>query len=221
MEQVSKAGRVRWTILVMLFIVTVINYAVRAALSLAAPSLSKDLGIDSLELGIVFSAFGWSYVIAQMPGGWLLDRFGAIRVYLIAIVSWSLLTIAHGTVVWMSGSAAVTVLFALRFLVGIAEAPSFPGNARLVAQWFPARERGTASAIFNAAQYFATVLFAPLLGWIVVSYGWEWSFVFMGAVGLASAVAWARLVHEPRRHPRLGAAELALIQQGGAMVDAP
>jgi ACS family glucarate transporter-like MFS transporter len=121
----------------------------------------------------------------------------------------------------MSGSAAVTVLFALRFLVGIAEAPSFPGNARLVAQWFPARERGTASAIFNAAQYFATVLFAPLLGWIVVSYGWEWSFVFMGAVGLASAVAWARLVHEPRRHPRLGAAELALIQQGGAMVDAP
>jgi ACS family glucarate transporter-like MFS transporter len=221
MEQVSKAGRVRWTILVMLFIVTVINYAVRAALSLAAPSLSKDLGIDSLELGVVFSAFGWSYVIAQMPGGWLLDRFGAIRVYLIAIVSWSLLTIAHGTVVWMSGSAAVTVLFALRFLVGIAEAPSFPGNARLVAQWFPARERGTASAIFNAAQYFATVLFAPLLGWIVVSYGWEWSFVFMGAVGLASAVAWTRLVHEPRRHPRLGAAELALIQQGGAMVDAP
>lgn len=215
----QSAGRVRWTIVAMLFIVTVINYAVRSALSLAAPKLSKDLGIDPLQLGIVFSAFGWSYVIAQMPGGWLLDRFGAIRVYLVAIVAWSLLTAAHGAVVWVGGSAAVTVLFVLRFLVGIAEAPSFPGNARIVAQWFPAQERGTASAIFNSAQYFATVLFAPLMGWIVSVYGWQWSFLFMGAVGLVSAVLWVALVHEPRCHPRLGAAELALIVDGGALVD--
>ncbi|MDE1916681.1 MAG: MFS transporter [Sphingomonadales bacterium] len=205
----------------MLFAVTVINYAVRAALSLAAPSLSRDMGIGPLELGLIFSAFGWAYVVAQIPGGWLLDRFGAPRVYFWAIVIWSLVTAAHGAVVWLSGTAAVTTLFALRFLVGFAEAPSFPGNARIVASWFPARERGTASAIFNAAQYFATVLFAPLMGWIVSGFGWPWVFVTMGVFGLAAAAIWPMVVRAPRDHPRLGEAEMALIVEGGALIDPP
>jgi len=214
-------GKVRWTILAMLFAVTVINYAVRAALSLAAPSLSKELGIDALQLGWIFSAFGWAYVVAQLPGGWLLDRFGAPRVYFWAIVIWSLVTAAHGAVVMLSGATAVTALFALRFLVGFAEGPSFPGNARIVASWFPARERGTASAIFNAAQYFATVLFAPLMGWIVADFGWPWVFVTMGAFGLLAAGIWPTVVRNPREHPRLGEAEMALIVEGGALVDPP
>lgn len=214
-----RPGKVRWTILAVLFFVTVINYADRAALSFAAPSLTKELGVDALQLGIVFSAFGWSYCISQMPGGWLLDRFGPVRVYLAAIVTWSALTAAHGAVVWLSGSVAVTVLFLLRFLVGAAEAPSFPGNARIVAAWFPAKERGTASAIFNSAQYFATVLFAPLLGAIVAIFGWEWSFAFMGCVGFVAALVWSKVVYEPRQHPRLGEAEFALISSGGALVD--
>ncbi len=219
MGQVDRAGRVRWTILAMLFAVTVINYADRATLSLAAPSLSADLGIDKLQLGIVFSAFGWAYVAAQVPGGWLLDRFGAPRVYLAAIVLWSLFTMAQGSVTWLSGASAITMLFAFRFMVGMAEAPSFPGNARLVAAWFPSKERGTASAIFNSAQYFATVLFAPIMGWIIAGFGWPWVFAFMGLVGLVAAAIWTRMVHEPLLHPRLGEAELALIRAGGAMVD--
>ncbi|WP_343610808.1 MFS transporter [Novosphingobium sp.] len=217
----QQIGKVRWTVLAMLFAVTVINYAVRAALSLAAPSLSRELGIDALQLGWIFSAFGWAYVVAQLPGGWLLDRFGAPRVYFWAIVIWSLITAAHGAVVWMSGATAVTVLFALRFLVGFAEGPSFPGNARIVASWFPARERGTASAIFNAAQYFATVLFAPLMGWIVADFGWPWVFVAMGGFGLLAAGIWPSVVRAPRDHPRLGEAEMALIVEGGALVDPP
>ncbi|WP_374282594.1 MFS transporter [Novosphingobium sp.] len=221
MEQGSRAGRVRWTVLAMLFAVTVVNYADRATLSLAAPSLSADLGIDKLQLGIVFSAFGWAYVAAQVPGGWLLDRFGAPRVYFAVIVLWSLFTAAQGSVVWMSGATAITMLFAFRFMVGFAEAPSFPGNARIVAAWFPARERGTASAIFNSAQYAATVVFAPIMGWIIAGFGWPWVFAFMGAVGLACAAVWLRVVKEPRQHPRLGAAEMALIAEGGALVDPP
>ncbi len=217
----QQIGKVRWTVLAMLFAVTVINYAVRAALSLAAPSLSKELGIDALQLGWIFSAFGWAYVVAQLPGGWLLDRFGAPKVYFWAIVIWSLITAAHGAVVWMSGATAVTVLFVLRFLVGFAEGPSFPGNARIVASWFPARERGTASAIFNAAQYFATVLFAPLMGWIVADFGWPWVFVVMGAFGLLAAGIWPSVVRAPRDHPRLGEAEMELIVEGGALVDPP
>lgn len=219
MQAGLKTGRVRWMVLGMLFAVTIINYAVRAALSLAAPSLTHDLGISALQLGVVFSAFGWSYVIAQIPGGWLLDRFGAPRVYLAIIVIWSTITMAHGAVVWLSGSAAVTALFVLRFLVGFAEAPSFPGNARIVASWFPAPERGTASAVFNAAQYFATVLFAPLMGWIIAGFGWPWVFVAMGALGLAAAVVWPRVVRDPRDHPALGVAERELLLRGGALVD--
>lgn len=217
----TKPGRIRWTIIAMLFAVTLINYADRAALSLAAPALVKDLGIDALELGFVFSAFGWSYVACQVPGGWLLDRFGAPRVYFCAIIAWSLFTMAQSSVVFLSGTAAITVLFAFRFLVGAAEAPSFPGNARIVAAWFPANERGTASAIFNAAQYGATVVFAPIMGWIVFDLGWPWVFVLMGVAGLFAAGIWSHTVHEPKDHPRLGQAELDLIVKGGALVDPP
>jgi ACS family glucarate transporter-like MFS transporter len=221
MTTMTKAGRVRWIVVAMLFAVTIINYADRAALSLAAPLMTKDLGIDPLELGIVFSAFGWSYVIAQVPGGWLLDRYGAPKIYFFAIVAWSLFTAAQGSVVWLSGAAAITALFLFRFLVGMAEAPSFPGNSRIVAAWFPARERGTASAIFNSAQYAATVIFAPIMGWIVSDFGWPWVFVFMGAAGLLAAGVWTRTVRDPKDHPRLGQAEMDLIVAGGALVDPP
>lgn len=219
MEAGTRIGRVRWSVLAVLFGITAINYADRATLSLAAPALTQDLGIDPLQLGIVFSAFGWAYVAAQVPGGWLLDRFGAPKVYFWAIVLWSLFTGMQGAVVWLSGAIAVTALFAFRFLVGLAEAPSFPGNSRVVASWFPAKERGTAAAIFNSAQYFATVLFAPVMGAIVYFAGWPWVFVFMAVAGLVGAAIWRSMVHEPKRHPKLQQAELEYIAQGGGLVE--
>lgn len=221
MEAQQRAGRVRWTVLAMLFFVTVVNYADRATLGAAAPLLTEDLNIDKLQLGIVFSAWGWAYVIAQLPGGWLLDRFGTRHVYFGAIALWSVFTAAQGMVVWLSGSVAIATLFAFRFLVGLAEGPSFPGNARTVAAWFPAKERGTASAIFNAAQYFAIVLFGPIMAWIADSFGWPWLFVFMGALGVTIAMSWLVTVYDPRSHPRLGKAELDYITKGGAMLAGP
>jgi ACS family glucarate transporter-like MFS transporter len=125
----------------------------------------------------------------------------------------------QGGVHLLAGTAALHTLFALRFLVGIAEAPSFPGNARIVATWFPASERGTASAIFNSAQYFATILFAPIMGWITFTYGWPYVFYFMGALGLLFSVGWLRWVRNPLDHPRLQRAELDHITSGGAIVD--
>ena len=212
-------GRVRFGIVGMLFAVTLVNYADRATLAIAGPVMSKDLGIGPLEMGFVFSAFGWSYVIGQLPGGWLLDRFGSRRVYFASIVLWSLFTILQGGVGLFAAATAVYALFALRFLVGLAEAPSFPANARVVAAWYPANERGTASAIFNSAQYFATVLFAPVMGWITVTFGWPAVFAFMGVLGVALALVWLRVIHAPRRHPSLRPAELAYIAAGGALVD--
>jgi ACS family glucarate transporter-like MFS transporter len=211
----------RFAILAMLFIVTTINYADRATLSIAGPALSKELGIDAVTMGYVFSAFGWSYVIAQLPGGWLLDRFGSKTVYAASIFLWSIFTLLQGGISFLTATAstAVVVLFALRFLVGAAEAPSFPANGRIVASWFPANERGTASAIFNSAQYFATVLFAPLMGWITHSYGWPAVFVVMGLLGVVLSVAWLKTVFMPKSHPRINAAELDYIAAGGALVN--
>ncbi|HCN44587.1 MAG TPA: MFS transporter [Pseudomonas sp.] len=217
--QATKKTRVRYLILFMLFLVTTINYADRATISIAGSSLQKDLGIDAVTLGYIFSAFGWAYVLGQIPGGWLLDRFGSKKVYAFSIFTWSLFTVLQGFVGYMPVANAIIALFMLRFLVGFAEAPSFPGNARIVAAWFPTAERGTASAIFNSAQYFATVLFAPLMGWIVHAWGWEHVFIVMGVMGIAFSAVWLKLVYNPKEHPMIGAQELEYIEKNGGLVD--
>ena len=215
----TKQTRVRYLILFMLFVVTTINYADRATISIAGSALQKDLGISAVSLGYIFSAFGWAYVLGQIPGGWLLDRFGSKKVYAASIFTWSVFTMLQGYIGEFGIGTAVFLLFALRFMVGLAEAPSFPGNARIVAAWFPTKERGTASAIFNSAQYFATVLFAPLMGWIVYHFGWQHVFVVMGALGIAFSVVWMAVIYGPREHPRANAAEIDYIASNGGLVD--
>lgn len=217
--QATKQTHVRYLILFMLFVVTTINYADRATISIAGSSLQKDLGIDAVTLGYIFSAFGWAYVLGQIPGGWLLDRFGSKKVYAFSIFTWSLFTVLQGFVGYLPVANAIIALFMLRFMVGFAEAPSFPGNARIVAAWFPTAERGTASAIFNSAQYFATVLFAPLMGWIVHAWGWEHVFVVMGVLGIAFSAAWMKLIYNPKEHPMISAEELDHIERNGGLVD--
>lgn len=179
-SSVEKRTNARYWIVVMLFIVTSFNYGDRATLSIAGSEMAKDIGLDPVGMGYVFSAFSWAYVIGQIPGGWLLDRFGSKRVYFWSIFIWSMFTLLQGFVDIFSGFGIIVALFTLRFLVGLAEAPSFPGNSRIVAAWFPAQERGTAVSIFNSAQYFATVIFAPIMGWLTHGVGWSHVFFFMG-----------------------------------------
>lgn len=214
----ASSGRLRYQIVLMIFAVTVVNYADRAIVSIVGAPLSKELAISPVALGYIFSAFGWSYVAAQIPGGWLLDRYGSKRVYGLSILLWSIFTFAQGSVGFFGGGAAIAWLFVLRFLVGAAESPSFPGNARIVAAWFPTAERGKASAIFNAAQYFAPVLFAPLVSWITQRFGWSYSFFVMGLVGIALWVVWGRVIHGPREHPAISEAERTYIERGGALM---
>jgi ACS family glucarate transporter-like MFS transporter len=212
-------SRTRWGILAMLFVITTINYADRATISIAAPGIKKELGLDAVQMGFVFSAFAWSYVIAQLPGGWLLDRFGSKITYFFSIFLWSVFTMLTGAAGFVAGGAAVTLLFTLRLLVGAAEAPSFPGNSRIASAWFPTNERGLAAAIFNSAQYFATVLFAPIMGWLVHSYGWHSVFYVMGALGIVMAFVWLKTIYAPKDHPSVSPSELKYIQDGGALVD--
>jgi ACS family glucarate transporter-like MFS transporter len=211
--------RTRWVILAMLFAITTINYADRATMSIAAPGIKKDLGLDAVQMGFVFSAFAWSYVLAQLPGGWLLDRFGSKITYFFSIFLWSTFTMLTGAAGFLAGGAAVAMLFILRLLVGAAEAPSFPGNSRIASSWFPTHERGLAAAIFNSAQYFATVLFAPIMGWLVHSYGWHSVFYVMGGLGILMSLVWLKTIYGPKQHPSVSASELKYIQEGGALVD--
>ncbi|MBP1764274.1 MAG: d-galactonate transporter [Firmicutes bacterium] len=215
----KKMTNVRWIIVAVLFFITVINYADRATISLAGPAIAKELKMTSVDMGYIFSAFGWAYVACQLPGGWLLDKFGSKKVYAFSIFFWSLFTLFQGFVGFLTGMTAVMTLFALRFMVGAAESPSFPANSRIVAAWFPANERGTASAIFNSAQYAATVFFAPLMGWLVHSFGWHYVFTVMGVLGMLFTLVWQKYIHNPKDHPMINDAEIEYIENGGALVN--
>jgi ACS family glucarate transporter-like MFS transporter len=200
----SVQTRTRWMILAMLFAITTINYADRATISIAGPEIKKELGLSAVQMGFIFSAFAWSYVVAQLPGGWLLDRFGSKITYFFSIFLWSTFTLFTGAAGFFAGGAAVAVLFTLRMLVGAA---------------FPTHERGLAAAVFNSAQYFATVLFAPIMGWLVHTYGWHSVFYVMGALGIVMAFVWLKTIYGPKDHPGINAEELHYIQEGGALVD--
>lgn len=212
-------GHVRYLMVFMLFAATTVNYADRASLSIVGPAMQTQLHITPITLGYIFSAFGWAYAIAQLPGGWMLDRFGSRAVYAGSILLWSLFTLLQGAAGFLAAGLLVAALFTMRLLVGFAEAPAFPGNSRIVAAWFPGGERATAAAIFNSGQYFATVMFAPVMAWLTHSFGWQSVFVFLGGAGLLLFVAWLMTVHAPSRHPRVGQAELDYIAAGGGLID--
>lgn len=215
----GKKSSVRWLIVTMLFVITAINYGDRATISIAGPAMSKELGLDSVNMGYIFSAFAWSYAIFQIPGGWLLDKFGSKRVYFWSIFLWSAFTLLQCTVWMFPPLYSFVALFAMRFMVGAIEAPSFPGNSRIAAAWFPNQERATACAIFNSAQYFATVIFAPIMGALTFHFGWHYVFVFMGAIGILGSFVWLWIIHSPKDHPWVNKAELDFITEGGALVN--
>jgi ACS family glucarate transporter-like MFS transporter/ACS family D-galactonate transporter-like MFS transporter len=215
----TRRTNVRYWILALIFIVTTINYADRATLSITGPAMREEFGFTAVQMGYIFSAFSWAYVIAQIPGGWLLDRFGARRIYAFSIFAWSFFTLLQGWIGVFAGiGQAIAVLFALRFAVGLAESPAFPANAKMVASWFPTAERGTASAIFNAAQYFAAVVFTPLMAWIVHSWGWHHVYLWMGVMGMLLALVWLKVMRSPAAHPGVNQAELDHIAEGGGLI---
>ena len=214
----SRNSHVRFWIIAVLFIVSSINYASRATLGIAGKPLSGEFHLDSVQLGYLLSAFAISYVIGQIPGGRLLDRFGSRPVYIWSITLWAVFTGLQAFVSYVAFVPVLISLFALRLALGFAECPSFPANARIVANWFPVSERGTASAIFNASQYFSVVAFTPLMGWLAQEYGWRSVFSAMGAIGLVGAVIFAAVVQSPSRHKRISQREFAHIEDGGALV---
>ncbi|MEO6919166.1 MAG: MFS transporter [Collimonas sp.] len=206
-------SRKRFLIMLLLFITVVINYLDRSNLSIAAPELMRDLAIDPVRAGWIFSAFGWTYAAMQIPGGWLVDRVAPRVLYALALALWSLATVCLGFIGSFVG------LFALRLLVGALEAPAYPINNRVVTTWFPERERATAIGFYTSGQFVGLAFLTPLLAWLQQRYGWHMVFVSTGLTGVAWAAIWYWIYREPRQFKGANSAEIELIRAGGGLVD--
>lgn len=204
----------RWFILSLLFIATVINYVDRINMSIAAPFLSQDLGLDKMQMGLIFSAFAWTYAAALIPAGFLADKYGARFTYGIALICWSAATICQG----FTGS--FIALFALRLVIGALETPAFPANARAVTAWFPARERGTASSVYVCGQYVGTAIFSGGLIWLATHHGWQTVFYTTGFVGIIFGFIWLNVYRSPTQCKKVSQEELNYIRDGGGLVEA-
>jgi ACS family D-galactonate transporter-like MFS transporter len=208
----QRASRTRFIILGLLFVSVVINYLDRANLSIAAPLLARDLKLDSLRMGWVFSAFGWSYVICQIPGGWLVDRIHPRALYAVLIAMWSVATVLLGF------STGLAMLFALRLAIGAMEAPSFPINNRVVTTWFPENERATAIGSYTSGQFVGLAFLTPVLMYMQIHYGWRGIFISVGLAGVVWALAWYFIYRGPLSFKGTNLAEIELIRQGGGLV---
>lgn len=216
-QKPSARTHYRFVTLALITILLALSSGDRATLSIAGPNMSKALGITPVELGWMFSAFAWAYVLAHLPAGWIADRLGAKQTILGGLILWSLVTFLMSCVGW--ASYPFLVMLILRFMLGVFESPVGPAAGRIIAAWFPSAERGVAGAIFNSAQYVSLVLFTPLMGFLDHRFGWEHIFGVMGVLGFLFAALWAVAYYPPSRHPKIGAAELDHLRAGGALVE--
>jgi ACS family D-galactonate transporter-like MFS transporter len=206
---VSRPTSVRWfPILTLVAIGTMINYLDRTILGIAAPYLTKDLALNASQMGIVFSAFSWSYALLQIPGGIFLDRFGTRVTYCVAVVFWSLFT------AFMAAVRSLNVLILTRIGVGVFEAPCFPANSRVLATWFPQHERARANGVFSFGQYVGLGFLSVPLFWITERLGWRGLFLVVGFLGVAFGWVWWVLYRNPSES-RANRAEIEHIEAGG------
>jgi ACS family D-galactonate transporter-like MFS transporter len=201
----------RWIIGVLLGTGVLVNYIDRISLSVAAPQLQHDFGLTPQAVGFLFSAFFWSYSLAQLPGGLLLDRFGIKTVGRWGTFLWS---VASGATALCSGYAGI---FTARLLLGIAEAPGMIGNQKATGLWFPTRERCRSTAIFDSAAKFANVIGVPIVAFFVVGLGWRWGFAVTAFLSFLCFAAYWLMYRDPSEDKHLSRQEHAYILAGGAV----
>jgi ACS family D-galactonate transporter-like MFS transporter len=192
---------------------TLINYLDRTVISVAAPFLARDLGLDYAVLGVAFSAFSWTYAAAQIPGGILLDRLGVRLTYFLSITCWSICTALQGS------ATSLATLVAARLALGVAEAPAYPCNSRVLGTWFPQQERARATGVYATGQYFGLAFLSPVLFWISSTLGWRALFLLVGSLGVLFGWIWFAAYRDPTASRRVNQAELNHIAAGGGLGD--
>ena len=200
----------RWMIGLLLGAGVLVNYIDRINLSVAAPDIQHEFGLSATQLGLLFSAYGWTYALLQIPTGLFLDRYGVTRIGRLSAFLWFIASGLTGLAGGMGG------LVLARLILGVAEAPTFPANAKATGYWFPRSERALATSLFDAAAKFSNVIGVPLVAFAVVQLGWRGGFAVTAVLSLIYfAVYWA-LYRDPGADPRLDPTELAHIRAGGA-----
>lgn len=207
----TRPTRARLGVLGLISIATLLNYLDRAVMGVAAPSMTAELRISPEMMGFIFSAFSWTYAAAQIPGGIVLDRLGTRITYAGSLVLWSIFTLMHGL------ATNIALLFGFRLALGVAEAPCFPCNSRILSSWFPQSERARANSVYAVGQYAGLAFFSPVLFWIVGAFGWRALFLIAGAIGVVFGTVMYLRYRDPQDSDRVNAAELALIREGGGL----
>lgn len=200
-------NRVRWVPVWFLFTGGMVNYMDRSAISIAAPLLMRDLGLNAAQLGIIFSSFFSGYALFTFIGGYASDALGPKRVLTLAMTVWSAfcgLTAA---------AIGFTSLLLVRVLFGCGEGPFGAATNKMVANWFPRREIATAIGVANAGTPIGGALAGPIAGWLTWRYGWRTSFVVLACIGFLWTWLWnLRVVDRPEAHSRLSDIERAEIE---------
>lgn len=188
-----KITRRRFWVYFLLFVFSAIAYVDRVNMSVAGKPIARELGLSPVALGYLFSSFLWAYVLMMLPGGRLIDRWGAHVVAGVATAVWSAAQMATGA------TAGVWSMLLTRLGLGIGEAPFAPVVYRSVRAWGPYTERGTATAVIGAGGSLGPAIGAPLVAWLIEALSWRWSFAITGAIGFVWVAIWIALVSTPEK----------------------
>lgn len=202
----------RYNTLALVFFTVVINYMDRSNISVAATSLTDELELSTVQMGLVFSAFAWTYSAFQIPGGVMVDFIKPRILYPILLVLWSIATLIQGFV------NSLGALIGCRAAIGLFEAPSYPCNNKIVTSWFPEKERASAIAVYTSGQFIGLAFLTPVLIIIQNQYGWRGLFIISGIIGIFWAAIWYFFYRDPQDHPSISPSELDYIKQGGGLL---
>jgi len=217
-------GRYRWVICAILFFASTINYVDRGVIGILKVDLQKEFNWTETDYADIVFAFQFAYAIGLLFAGRMIDRLGTKRGYTVALVIWSLAAMAHAeatvfgptaarilSFVGLTYTASVAGFMFARFALGLGEAGNFPAAIKVVAEWFPKKERALATGLFNSGTNIGAVLTPIVVPMITLYWGWYWAFVITGALGFLWLFFWIPIYRSPEAHPSVGAAELAYI----------
>ena len=197
----------RWWMMSLLMVGSIINYLTRSTLAVAAPTLLKDLAISTQQYSWILSAFQFA-IMLQPLCGYVMDIVGLKLGFAIFATAWSFISMAHGV------AGSWQTLFGLRALLGFAEGSANPAGMKATSEWFPATERGLAGGFFNMGASLGSMLAAPLVAWAILTHSWQFAFVLTGAIGLTWVALWLMYYESPSKHRALSALERDYILSG-------
>ena len=207
MPVIRRLYALRWWMISLITIGTILNYLTRATLGVAAPTLTGELGIGEQEYSWITGVFQIG-IMLQPIAGYIMDLIGLKLGFGLFAIAWALITMLHGVATnWQ-------ILAGLRGLMGFAEGSAQPGGMKAVAEWFPAKERGFAGGFYNIGASFGSMLAAPLVAWAILYHSWRMAFVVAGGLALAWVALWFKFYYSPKDHPKISAEERDYIESG-------